>query len=324
MGIRHAKTHTLRGKVFDETRAEVRLGQVKTYVLPRYQSFPAKVEIVCVEMASRFLLTSSKLEGDDVTVFCDDVTIADLKEAHGRFDGLTTEEKRVRSRIWKCYSEMRGDSLKTLYICFVDGILVKMMITENKGYLGFVCDQERLHALAEGQLGDALSVLINGQYCFPPSEVYNEVLDSEMELDAIVDELSKQCADLVLEEPVSYFTIEANGFFGSKRIESNGQGDGVINTTNNGHMFPPTTMAVYDTKNQILEDEEEDTCIEEENTLRKDSTKGSAVEDGCSGLSEREKKIVIYIKKYIVENPTKLSDQVASEFSLPQEWPYEY
>ncbi|GJV60346.1 hypothetical protein Tco_1466446, partial [Tanacetum coccineum] len=42
MGIRHAKTHTLRGKVFDETRAEVRLGQVKTHVLPLYQGFPAK------------------------------------------------------------------------------------------------------------------------------------------------------------------------------------------------------------------------------------------------------------------------------------------
>ncbi|GJX50655.1 hypothetical protein Tco_0277500 [Tanacetum coccineum] len=46
MGIRHAKPHTLRGVVFDETRTEVRLGQVKTYVLPLYQGFPAKVDIV--------------------------------------------------------------------------------------------------------------------------------------------------------------------------------------------------------------------------------------------------------------------------------------
>ena len=45
---------------------------------------------------------------------------------------------------------------------------------------------------------------------FPPSEVYNEVLNSEMELDAISDELSKQCASLVLEEPISYFTTKAN------------------------------------------------------------------------------------------------------------------
>ncbi|GKB95098.1 hypothetical protein Tco_0981235 [Tanacetum coccineum] len=181
---------------------------------------------------------------------------------------------------YEAYSSISGPRRSILYVinfvvlfCEYHIYASQDIISLWHSLVAFICDL-------------CLKVLINGQYCFPPSEVYNEVLDSEMELDAIVDELSKQCADLVLEEPVSYFTIEAN--------------------------------------NQILEDEEEDTYIEEENTLRKDSTKGSAVEDGCSGLSEREKKIVIYIKKYIVENATKLSDQVASEFSLPQEWPYEY
>ncbi|GJY48022.1 hypothetical protein Tco_0437978 [Tanacetum coccineum] len=43
MGIHHAKPHTLCGVVFDETRAKVRLGQVKTHILPLYQGFPAKV-----------------------------------------------------------------------------------------------------------------------------------------------------------------------------------------------------------------------------------------------------------------------------------------
>ncbi|GJW55742.1 hypothetical protein Tco_0382729 [Tanacetum coccineum] len=42
MGIWHAKTHTLRGKVFDESRAEVTLGQVKTHALPLYQGFPCQ------------------------------------------------------------------------------------------------------------------------------------------------------------------------------------------------------------------------------------------------------------------------------------------
>nr|GEU78504.1 ribonuclease H-like domain-containing protein [Tanacetum cinerariifolium] len=46
IGIRYAKTQTLRGKVFDETRAKVRLGQVKTHVLPFYEGFHTKVEIV--------------------------------------------------------------------------------------------------------------------------------------------------------------------------------------------------------------------------------------------------------------------------------------
>ncbi|GJR64706.1 hypothetical protein Tco_0010771 [Tanacetum coccineum] len=43
MEICHAKTYTLRGKVFDETRAEVRLSQIKTHVLPLCQSFPQEL-----------------------------------------------------------------------------------------------------------------------------------------------------------------------------------------------------------------------------------------------------------------------------------------
>ncbi|GJU30911.1 hypothetical protein Tco_1174500 [Tanacetum coccineum] len=46
MGIRHAKAHTLQGLVFDEARANDRLGKVKTHVLPLCQSFLAKAEIV--------------------------------------------------------------------------------------------------------------------------------------------------------------------------------------------------------------------------------------------------------------------------------------
>ncbi|GJZ48000.1 hypothetical protein Tco_0601832 [Tanacetum coccineum] len=46
MGIRHAKAHTLCGLILDETRANDRLGQVKTHVLPFCQSFPAKAEIM--------------------------------------------------------------------------------------------------------------------------------------------------------------------------------------------------------------------------------------------------------------------------------------
>ncbi|GJS18293.1 hypothetical protein Tco_0412765 [Tanacetum coccineum] len=38
-----------RGKVFDRTRVEVRLGQVKTYVLPLCQSFPDKAEIMVTQ-----------------------------------------------------------------------------------------------------------------------------------------------------------------------------------------------------------------------------------------------------------------------------------
>ncbi|GJZ27899.1 gag-pol polyprotein [Tanacetum coccineum] len=43
----------------------------------------------CVETTSRFLLTPSKLKGDDVVIPSDVVAVADLKETHGRFDGLT-------------------------------------------------------------------------------------------------------------------------------------------------------------------------------------------------------------------------------------------
>ncbi|GJY62346.1 hypothetical protein Tco_0463003 [Tanacetum coccineum] len=46
------------------------------------------LEIVCIETASPFLLTPSKLEGDDIMIFGDAVTVADLKESHGRFSGL--------------------------------------------------------------------------------------------------------------------------------------------------------------------------------------------------------------------------------------------
>ncbi|GJY55085.1 hypothetical protein Tco_0446749 [Tanacetum coccineum] len=44
------------------------------------QDFDGAWDLQCVETASRFLLTPSKLEGDDVTIICDDVTVADLKK----------------------------------------------------------------------------------------------------------------------------------------------------------------------------------------------------------------------------------------------------
>ncbi|GJY97206.1 hypothetical protein Tco_0514116 [Tanacetum coccineum] len=43
------------------------------------QDFDGALDLQCVETASQFLLTPSKLEGDDVMIFCDDVTVADLK-----------------------------------------------------------------------------------------------------------------------------------------------------------------------------------------------------------------------------------------------------
>ncbi|GJS78679.1 hypothetical protein Tco_0728560 [Tanacetum coccineum] len=45
------------------------------------QDFDGALDLKCVETASRFLLTPSKLEGDDVTIFSDAVTIADLKKS---------------------------------------------------------------------------------------------------------------------------------------------------------------------------------------------------------------------------------------------------
>ncbi|GJW63313.1 hypothetical protein Tco_0115197 [Tanacetum coccineum] len=42
------------------------------------QDFDGALDLQCVEMASQSSLMLSKLEGDDVTIFCDDVTVADL------------------------------------------------------------------------------------------------------------------------------------------------------------------------------------------------------------------------------------------------------
>ncbi|GJT83719.1 hypothetical protein Tco_1058061 [Tanacetum coccineum] len=44
------------------------------------QDFNATLDLQCVKTASQFLLMLSKLEGDDVMIICDDVTIADLKK----------------------------------------------------------------------------------------------------------------------------------------------------------------------------------------------------------------------------------------------------
>ncbi|GJU30549.1 hypothetical protein Tco_1174138 [Tanacetum coccineum] len=43
------------------------------------QDFDGALDLQCVEKASQSSLTLSKLEGDDVIIFCDDVTVADLK-----------------------------------------------------------------------------------------------------------------------------------------------------------------------------------------------------------------------------------------------------
>nr|GEW77495.1 hypothetical protein [Tanacetum cinerariifolium] len=44
------------------------------------QDFDGACNLQCMEMASQFLLTPSKLEGDDVTISSDAVTVADLKK----------------------------------------------------------------------------------------------------------------------------------------------------------------------------------------------------------------------------------------------------
>nr|GEV06398.1 hypothetical protein [Tanacetum cinerariifolium] len=44
------------------------------------QDFDRALDLQCVETASQFPLTSSKLECDDVTIIYDDVTVADLKK----------------------------------------------------------------------------------------------------------------------------------------------------------------------------------------------------------------------------------------------------
>ncbi|GJU08637.1 hypothetical protein Tco_1125067 [Tanacetum coccineum] len=51
------------------------------------------MEYKYTETAPLFLLTSSKLEGDDVMIFCNDVTVADLKESHGRYDRVVVRPK---------------------------------------------------------------------------------------------------------------------------------------------------------------------------------------------------------------------------------------
>ncbi|GKD25863.1 hypothetical protein Tco_1232077, partial [Tanacetum coccineum] len=47
------------------------------------------LDLQCMETASQILLMPLKTQGDDVTIFGDVVVVADLKKAHGRFDGLT-------------------------------------------------------------------------------------------------------------------------------------------------------------------------------------------------------------------------------------------
>ncbi|GKC89049.1 hypothetical protein Tco_1149698 [Tanacetum coccineum] len=44
------------------------------------QDFDEALDLQCVETASKSPLTPSKLEGDDVIIICDDVTVADLKK----------------------------------------------------------------------------------------------------------------------------------------------------------------------------------------------------------------------------------------------------
>ncbi|GJT30829.1 hypothetical protein Tco_0911104 [Tanacetum coccineum] len=44
------------------------------------QDFDRALDLQCVETASQFPLTPSKLEGDDITVFYDDFMVADLKK----------------------------------------------------------------------------------------------------------------------------------------------------------------------------------------------------------------------------------------------------
>ncbi|GJY98643.1 hypothetical protein Tco_0516073 [Tanacetum coccineum] len=45
------------------------------------QDFDGDLDLLCVETALQFHLTPSKFEGNDVTIICDDVTVADLKKA---------------------------------------------------------------------------------------------------------------------------------------------------------------------------------------------------------------------------------------------------
>ncbi|GJY53270.1 hypothetical protein Tco_0444934 [Tanacetum coccineum] len=68
------------GKHLEEkhnTWAQFRKKQDKKETL---QDFNGALDLQCVKTALQFPLTPSKLEGDDVTIICDDVTVADLKK----------------------------------------------------------------------------------------------------------------------------------------------------------------------------------------------------------------------------------------------------
>ncbi|GJZ82944.1 hypothetical protein Tco_0648117, partial [Tanacetum coccineum] len=47
---------------------------------PTLQDFDGALDLQYVDTVSQFPLTPSKLEGDDVIIICDDITVADLKK----------------------------------------------------------------------------------------------------------------------------------------------------------------------------------------------------------------------------------------------------
>ncbi|GJT99739.1 hypothetical protein Tco_1110078 [Tanacetum coccineum] len=51
------------------------------------QDFDEALDLQCVETASQSSLTSSMIEGDDVTTICDDVKVADLKKPMDDYAG---------------------------------------------------------------------------------------------------------------------------------------------------------------------------------------------------------------------------------------------